>query len=117
MVLCQKQVKFYGHLLTDQGVKADKLKIEAITRIPAPTDSLRVQRFLGMVTYLNKYLPHLSSVTSPLRELTKKNAEFKWAAEEKVCFQHLKQLLTTSHVFSYFDINEPTVIKCDASTG
>jgi RNase H-like domain found in reverse transcriptase/Reverse transcriptase (RNA-dependent DNA polymerase) len=116
MVLCQKQVKFYGHLLTDQGVKADGLKIAAITQMPAPTDSLGVQRFLGMVTYLNKYMPHLSSVTAPLREFTKKNAEFKWATREKGSFQHLKQLLTTSPVLSYFDINEPTVIECDASS-
>jgi hypothetical protein len=116
MVLCQKQVKFYGHLLTDQGVKADELKIEAITQMPAPTDSLGVQRLLGMVVYLNKYMPHLSSVTAPLREFTKKNAEFKWATREKGSFQHLKQLLTTSPVLSYFDINEPTVIECDASS-
>jgi hypothetical protein len=67
MVLCQKQAKFYGDLLTDQGVKADELKIEAITRMSAPTDSHGVQRFLEMVTYLNKYMPHLSSVTAPLR--------------------------------------------------
>jgi hypothetical protein len=62
-------------------------------------------------------MPHLSSVAALIRELTKKNAEFKWAAEERACFQQLKPLLMTSPVLSYFDINEPIVIEFDDSTG
>jgi hypothetical protein len=100
----------------NRGVMADELKIEASTRMAAPTDILGVQIFLEMVTYLNKYMPHLSSATAPLRGFTSKNAEFKWAAEDKACFQHLKQLLTTLLVLSYFYINEFTVIECVASS-
>jgi hypothetical protein len=71
-------------LLTDQGVKAIELKIEAITRMPATTNSLGVQRFKGMVRYLNKCMPHLSSITVSLEELTKISPKFKWASEEKL---------------------------------
>jgi hypothetical protein len=70
-------------LLTDQGVKANELKIEAITRMPAK-NSLGVQRFKGMVRYLNKCMPHLSSITVSLEELTKISPKFKWASEEKL---------------------------------
>ena len=37
----------------------DSQKGEAITEMPPPTDVSGVQRFLGMVTYLGKYVEGL----------------------------------------------------------
>jgi hypothetical protein len=116
MELCKPNVKFYGHVLTDQGIKADVSKITAIVEMPTPTDVLAVQRFLGMITYLNRYIPSLSTHTTILRKLTTQDAEFKWTCEEQKCFDHLKHLLTTAPVLAYFDVHKPIVIECDASS-
>ena len=35
------------------------------------------RRFLGMITYLGKFIPNFAEVTSPLRTLLKKYVEFK----------------------------------------
>jgi hypothetical protein len=40
-------------------VKPDPRKIEAITKMPIPTSQVELQRFLGMVNYLGKFIPHL----------------------------------------------------------
>jgi hypothetical protein len=37
MELCKPNVKFYGHILTNQGIKADVSKITAIVEMPTPT--------------------------------------------------------------------------------
>ena len=67
------EVPFIGHTATAQGLKPDPGKVEAITMMPAPTDDAGVQRFLGMVQYLEKFMPHLTQLTSLLRELTRKD--------------------------------------------
>ena len=52
-------VPFMGHLLTADGVVTDPNKVHAIRDMPVPTDVKSLKRFLGMVTYLAKFLPNL----------------------------------------------------------
>ena len=67
------EVTYIGHTLTRDGVKPDVSKIEAIIDIPTPQDKHAVQRLLGMINYLAKFVPNLSAITAPLRELLKDN--------------------------------------------
>ena len=77
---CQIRVKsivFLGHIISSEGVKVDAAKIEAITKMPLPNSVNKLQRFLGMITYLGKLISNLAEVTSPLRIPVKKEVEFK----------------------------------------
>ena len=71
-------VQFMGHLLTPEGLKADPGKIEAILAMPEPENAAALKRFLGMVNYLAKFMPHLSDMTEPLRGLDDKDVEWQW---------------------------------------
>ena len=53
-------------------------KVQAIIEMSAPTDKAGVQRLLGMVQYLSKFLPNLADLTEPLRDLTQKEVEGTW---------------------------------------
>ena len=55
--LWKKEVPFIGHIATNEGLCVDPAKVKAIKEMPAPTDVPGVQRLLGMVQYLSKYLP------------------------------------------------------------
>ena len=48
--------------LSANGIVADPNKVKAITEMPIPNDSSAVRRFCGMINYLSRYLPNLSSV-------------------------------------------------------
>ena len=61
----QHKISYVGHILTKDGLKPDPRKTEAITEMPTPK--------LGMLTYLNKFIPNLFQVTSPLRTFRKKH--------------------------------------------
>lgn len=45
--------------------------------MPPPKDKKAILRFLGMLTYLAKFIPNLSIEADPLRILIKKEQEWK----------------------------------------
>ena len=57
---------FIDYLLTDKGLSPDPGRVAAITNMPKPTDNKLLQEFLGMLQYLSKFLPQLSTITDPL---------------------------------------------------
>ena len=66
-------------------------KVNAVRMMPPPTDSAGLRSFLGSVQFYSKFLPDLATVTEPLHNLTRKNVQWKWGAEEQSAFQKLTQ--------------------------
>ena len=64
------QVPYMGHLLTREGLRVDPKKVEAIEKMPPPKDAKAVQRLLGSVNYLAKFVPHMSNIMQPLNKDT-----------------------------------------------
>ena len=61
--LRKQEVPYIGHFLTPDGFKPDPNKVKAILEMPNPTEKRSLQRLLGMITYLAKFLPNLLDVT------------------------------------------------------
>ena len=80
-----------------------------------PGDIAGVRRILGTVNYLAKFLPHLSQVSKPLRQLTKKDHPFVWNEATDAAFRKIKKLITTPPVLKYYEPSEPLEPQCDAS--
>ena len=111
----QSSVKFMGHLLTSEGLRPDPDKIQAILQLPEPEDRPALKRFLGMVTYLSKFMPHLSEMTEPLRRLEDKDVEVQWLEQHSVAIATIKKFLTEAPVLKYYDVSKPVTVQCDAS--
>ena len=45
----QKQVSFYGHVWSDQGISPDPKKIQALKHMEFPPDKETMRSFLGMI--------------------------------------------------------------------
>ncbi|KAL7832506.1 hypothetical protein SRHO_G00295240 [Serrasalmus rhombeus] len=110
-----EQVGYVGHIFTSEGLKADPSKTVAITNMPVPTDVNSLQRFLGMVNYLGKYIPNFSEIAAPLRKLTHKETAWCWFQQHQEAFDRLKSLLSSPPVLAYYDVKEPVTLTCDAS--
>lgn len=54
--LCKTKV--FGHVLTPDGLKPDQSKVKAIVAMPTPSDNKALERLLGMIGYLAKFLPN-----------------------------------------------------------
>ena len=74
--LRKTEVKFVGHVISNEELKPDPDKVSAIKNMPRQTSSSEVQTLLGFVNYLSKFLSKLSDVSAPLRELTISRAKF-----------------------------------------
>ena len=104
-------------MLTENGVEPDEAKVKAINKMEAQTDKNSVERLLGTVNYLGKFIPNLATLTKPIRELLKKEVEFQWSFEQQKAFQNIKDTLAMDEgpVLKFFDVSKPVTISCDAS--
>ncbi|UYV68861.1 hypothetical protein LAZ67_6001298, partial [Cordylochernes scorpioides] len=109
------EVKFLGHTISQEGILLDQDKVRAIQNMQIPKNKQELQRILGTVTYLAKFIPDLSSNTSNIRNLLKKDIIWNWniAADQELNF--IKTLLTSPPVLRHFDPNEPLELFADAS--
>lgn len=114
--LCQTKVKFFGHYLTTDGLEADETKIEAIRAFPVPKDKKGLQRFLGMITYLGRYVDNLSQESAALRKVAVPRSDWKWGEDEQKEFEKLKDIIIKVNPLKYFDTSKKIVLECDASS-
>ena len=98
-------LRFLGHIFCQDGIKIDPEKNEAIHRLSVRTDKKKLMRLLGMVTYLNKFIPNLSIITEPLRLQLKKDVEWIWESIHQDAFEQIKRVLSSTPVLRYYDVN------------
>ncbi|CAC5403793.1 unnamed protein product [Mytilus coruscus] len=109
------EMPYIGHLLTADGVKSGPEKIAAITQMDKPKDVKGVQRLLGMVNYLTKFMENLSDLCEPIRNLTHKENAWNWTDDHDNAFARIKDAITKTPVLRYFDPKLSTTLQCDAS--
>ncbi|UYV72884.1 K02A2.6-like [Cordylochernes scorpioides] len=113
--LCSNHVNYMGHILSDEGLRPDPGKVEAIKAMSRPQNVREIQQNLGCINYLTKFLPRLSEVVQPLRVLTQKCMSWSWSEPQEQAFILSKELVTQAPVLKYFDSSLPVTIQSDAS--
>ena len=83
--------------------------------MPEPITKQELQRFIGMIQYLAKFIPDLSKKAAPLRSLLKKNAAWQWNDEHQRASQLLKEECSKQPTLCYYDVSKPVKISADSS--
>ena len=113
--LCLEEVPLISHYATKSGLKVHPDEMRAILEMPRPTDVKSLRRFNGTVQYLAKFLPCLSEISHPLRQLTMKNAEWTWSDSQEKAWNDIKTAITQAPVLRYYSLNDKVTLQCDAS--
>ena len=108
-------INFFGCLYNANGVHPDPGKVDAVHALPAPTNITELQEFLGLVTYLSPSIPCLSTLTAPLQELLRKDADFIWNHTYDTAFEQIKEAIISDTTLRYFDPSLRMTIQVDAS--
>ena len=51
----------------------------------------------------------------PLRQLTRKDVNFHWGSAQQAAFSHIKKLVTSAPVLTYYSVDKDLAIQCDSS--
>ena len=82
--------KFLGFIIHEKGIEIDPKRIEAMKKVEAPACKKDLQKFLGKVNFLRRFISNLSgkidAFTSILR--LKDETEFVWGQNSK---KHLRR--------------------------
>ena len=54
-----QSIAFLGHKLSSTGISLDPQNVKVISEMSKPTSKTNLQRFLGMVAFLSKFIPNL----------------------------------------------------------
>ena len=75
------EIEFYGHKISAAGYEPLQSNVGAIRQIGQPTNADEITQFLGAVLFYGRFIPNLSTVSAPLRQLLRKDNPFSWSPE------------------------------------
>lgn len=111
-----QDITFLGHQISDKGISIAPERIAAITKMPAPTNTKELLRFLGMVNFIGRSIPNRTLICKPLNDLLKKDAEWIWDNAQQNAFINIKNIITNLPALAIFDPNKQTTISADSSS-
>ena len=85
-------IVFLGHMISSEGIRVDPSKTYAITKMSIPQSLTELERFLGMVNYLGKFIPNFAEVTAPFQVLLKKGIVFNLQKIPVRCYWKVKNV-------------------------
>ena len=108
---------FFGGVFSAKGYSPDLEKIQGISVMTPPQMKQELQLFLGAVTYLQTFVPHLSHHTEPLWALLKRRTVLPGNENSNMSFQKIKSLLEKALLkpLRYYDRSKLVTLQCDAS--
>lgn len=112
--IAQQEVDYVGHKITAEGLKPTADRIQALQELSEPQSFAELESVLGMLAYVSKFIPNLSEMNAPLRELKVKKV-WQWNAEHSRAFKCIKEVLCSSPCLKYYNVTEPILISVDAS--
>jgi len=107
--------KFLGFMLTQCGIEANPEKFKAIIEMRSPTTIKEVQRLIGRLTTISRFLPKLAEQTQPIIRLLKKSSRFTWTDDCELIFQNLKTTPTSPPILHKPDTRQPLLVYIIAS--
>ncbi|XP_022161148.1 uncharacterized protein LOC111027197 [Myzus persicae] len=112
-----KLFKYLGLLFPKDGMKPDDNRITAIKELKIPSNKKELQQILGVINYLRvrQFIPNLSELSSPFRELMKNNVLWQWTNKDTGILEKIKTLIAETSALNNFDMIKQITVQCDNS--
>jgi hypothetical protein len=105
-----------GFIVSEQGIEANPEKIVAITNMGPIKDLKGVQRVMGCLAALSRFISCLGERGLPLYRLLRKTERFSWTPEAEEALGNLKALLTSAPILVPPAAGEALLIYIAATT-
>ena len=114
-----QSTRYLGLIISNEGIRMDPAKVEAIQEWETPRTVKDVQAFLGFANFYRQFIFKYSKLAAPLTAITRNGPNgkpvFSWTPEADEAFQALKHAFTTDPILAHFEPGLKTMIETDAS--
>ena len=86
--------KFLGYMVTHQGIEVNPDQVKAINNLQPLRNPKELQKLIGMMTALNRFISQSADRCRPFFLLINKWKGFEWTEECAQVFQQLKEYLS-----------------------
>lgn len=116
----QEEVTFLGYTVSAKGTRPLDDKIKTIQDFPPPKTAKGLRRFLGMINFYRRFLPHAAEAQSPLHDMlsgpnVKGPTALTWTTEQSIAFEKCKTQLCNATLLSHPVHDAPLSLTTDAS--
>jgi hypothetical protein len=105
-----------GYIVFQRGIQANPKKIAALERMGPIRDLKGVQKVLGCLAALSRFISRLGEKGLPLYRLLKKHERFSWTTEAQDALDKLKASLTHAPILTPPQDGEPLQLYVAATT-
>jgi len=109
-----KQVIFLGYVVSEDGIKVENNKIEAIQSWPIPRSIHDVWSFHGLASFYRWFIRDFSTIMASMTKMIK-GSSFHWTSRAQEAFQEVKTKLTQAPVLALPCFTTVFEVECDAS--
>ena len=111
----KQELEFLGHKISIHGISPAEEKISAVQRIKPPKNVKEVRALVGLLGFLNFFIPTYSEVIRHMTKLTRKNTPFLWDSKCQKSLELAKKHLESRPIMVYPDKSKPFHLFTDAS--
>jgi hypothetical protein len=105
-----------GYIVSQRGIEPNLEKVTALERMGPIRDLKGVQKVLGCLTALSRFISRLGEKGQPLYRLLKKHERFSWTVEAQEALDKLKATLAHAPILTPPRGDEPLYLYVAAST-
>ena len=105
-----------GYFVSQHGIEANPEKVSAITKMGPIRDVKGVQKMMGFLAALSRFISRLGEKALPLYRLLKKAEHFTWTVEAEEALDKVKRMLTSAPVLVPPQPAEPLLLYIEATT-
>ena len=112
----KKEVKYFGHKISAEGISADPDKVKAIQELPAPKSVSELRSVCGMFNYMSKFVDSLATTMKPMTDLLKKTSVWSWGPAQEQSFNQAKDKIAKSTTLAFYDPQKDIIVSADCSS-
>jgi ribonuclease HI len=110
-----KEGKLLGHIVSEEGIKIDPKRVEAIRNLSLPRSKKDIQSFLGTINFVRRFIGNFAELTKNITAMLKKDSKIKWTEAAKQSFSDIKEAITSAPVLISPDFSKVFYIFSFAS--